>query len=107
MGPEGALLAGLCMVVEKLEPRRLLAANGLTAVYYDNVDFTGKTFERTEAGVNLQVGKGSPVPGVIDADTFSARWTGTVEPQFSQTYTFHTLSNNGVRLWVNGKLIIN
>ena len=95
------------MVVEELEPRRLLAVNGLSAVYYDNADFTGTTFQRTDANVNLNVGTGSPVPGVIGPDTFSVRWTGTIEPQYTQTYTFYTLSNNGVRLWVDGKLIIN
>src|SRR5688572_21574172 len=95
------------MIVEELEPRRLLATNGLSAVYYNNLDFTGTTYQRTDPNVNLQVGNGSPVPGVIGPDTFSVRWTGTVEPQHTQTYTFYTQSNNGVRLWVNGKLIIN
>lgn len=40
-------------------------------------------------------------------DDFSVRWTGKVEPKHSETYTFHALSNDGVRLWVNGKLIVN
>jgi hypothetical protein len=93
-------------MIESLESRRLLATNGLTAVYYDNIDFTGKTFERTDPNVNMRVGTGSPVPGVIGPDQFSVRWTGTIEPQFSQTYTFYTLSNNGVRLWVNGRKVI-
>jgi hypothetical protein len=29
-----------------------------------------------------------------------------VQAQVSQTYTFHTTSDDGVRLWVDGKLII-
>ena len=37
---------------------------------------------------------------------FSARWTGTVEPAFSEEYTFHTVSNDGVRLSIDGKKII-
>ena len=37
---------------------------------------------------------------------FSARWTGTVEPAYSEEYTFHTFSNDGVRLWVDGRLVI-
>jgi PA14 domain len=43
----------------------------------------------------------------IPPDRFSARWTGQVEAQFSETYTFYTLSDDGVRLWVNGSQIIN
>jgi hypothetical protein len=42
----------------------------------------------------------------MGADTFSVRWTGQVMPQFSETYTFYTTSNDGVRLWVNGQLLI-
>ena len=41
-----------------------------------------------------------------DADRFSARWTGAVTPQHDETFTFHTISNDGVRLWVNGQLLI-
>lgn len=37
---------------------------------------------------------------------FSVRWTGTVTPKVSETYTFTTLSDDGVRLWVNGKPLI-
>ena len=37
---------------------------------------------------------------------FSARWTGQIEPKFSEEYGVHTLSNDGVRLWINGERII-
>ena len=38
---------------------------------------------------------------------FSARWMGKIEPKFSEEYNFHTSSNDGVRLWINGEQIIN
>ena len=38
---------------------------------------------------------------------FSARWEGKIEPKFSEEYSFHTISNDGVRLWINGEQIIN
>jgi hypothetical protein len=47
-----------------------------------------------------------PPPG-IGPDTFSARWSGWVTPRYSETYTFYTTSDDGVRLWVDGQLIIN
>ncbi len=31
---------------------------------------------------------------------FSVRWTGQLIPRFSETYTFRTTSNDGVRLWI-------
>ena len=43
----------------------------------------------------------------IAPDTFSVRWTGQVQAQFSETYIFFTESDDGVRLWVNGQLIVN
>ena len=37
---------------------------------------------------------------------FSARYSGTVTPKFSEQYTFATMSDDGVRLWINDSLII-
>jgi hypothetical protein len=78
---------------------------GLTGVYYDNRDFTGTTVTRVDPQVNFNWGSGSP-DRTMGADTFSVRWTGQVQAQYSQTYTFHVLADDGVRLWVNGRLLI-
>jgi hypothetical protein len=43
----------------------------------------------------------------LGVNTFSARWTGQVEAPASETVTFYTVSDDGVRLWVNGQQIIN
>jgi glucose/arabinose dehydrogenase len=80
--------------------------NGLSATYFNNIDFTGTTVLRVDPTVDFVWGSGSPATA-IGADTFSARWTGQVQPQFSETYTFYTVSDDGVRLWVNGQQIIN
>ncbi len=42
----------------------------------------------------------------VNADTFSVRWTGKIKPQFTETYTFTTTADDGVRLYVDGRLII-
>src|SRR5690606_41671999 len=39
-------------------------------------------------------------------DTFSVRWSGQVLAQYSETYSFYVTADDGVRLWVDGKLII-
>ncbi len=39
-------------------------------------------------------------------NNYSVRWLGQVQAQFSEAYTFYTESNDGVRLWVNGQLLI-
>lgn len=38
---------------------------------------------------------------------YSARWTGQIEPKYSEQYTFHTFSNDGARLWIGGEQVIN
>ena len=34
------------------------------------------------------------------------RWVGQVQPRFGETYTFYTMSDDGVRLWVNNQLLV-
>jgi hypothetical protein len=38
--------------------------------------------------------------------TWSARWTGYIEAPASGEYTFHTFSNDGIRVWIDGQKII-
>jgi hypothetical protein len=40
------------------------------------------------------------------AQEFSVKWAGRIEPKYSETYTFYTFSNDGVRLSVNGQPVI-
>jgi len=79
---------------------------GLRGTYYNNKDFTGTTVVRTDPTVNFNWDKNAPATGIA-ADTFSVRWLGFVQPQFTETYTFQTSTDDGVRLWVNGVQIIN
>ncbi len=78
---------------------------GLRGDYYDNIDFTGTRVRRIDPTVGFDWGTGQPDPG-IGADQFSVRWLGQVQPRFTETYTFHTVSDDGVRLWVNNQLLI-
>ncbi|WP_297860039.1 NPCBM/NEW2 domain-containing protein [Meiothermus sp.] len=86
-------------------PAAATGGNGLSGRYYDNIDFTGTSFTRTDATINFNWGTGSPDPR-IGPDTFSVRWTGQLEARFSETYTFITRTDDGVRLWVNNQLLI-
>lgn len=78
---------------------------GLLGEYYDTIDFTGSRQLRTDPNLNFDWGNGSPIAGVAN-DTFSVRWTGELEAQFDETYTFYTTSDDGVRLWINNELIL-
>ena len=46
-----------------------------------------------------------PAPGVGPTD-FSARWTGRLLPPTSGDFVVTTTSDDGVRLWLNGQLVI-
>src|SRR4029453_19304802 len=82
------------------------AGTGLSATYSNNADLTGSTPTRIDPTVDFSWGSGSPA-SAIGSDTFSARWTGQIEAPYSGTYTFYTVSDDGVRLWVNGVQLVN
>jgi hypothetical protein len=78
---------------------------GLTARYYDTADLSGAPLVRTDATVDFNWGTGSPDPAILP-DTFSVQWLGQIEARYSETYTFYTLSDDGVRLWIDGQPVI-
>lgn len=82
--------------------------SGLKGEYWTNQDktLTGTpTVTRTDVVVDFNWGAGSPDASVT-ADRFTARWSGKVQPAVSETYTFFTTTDDGVRLWVNNQLLI-
>ena len=80
--------------------------NGLCGDYFNTDTLTDLKFTRIDNTVNFNWGTGSPA-AAIAADTFSVRWTGQVQPKTSGNYTFFTQADDGVRLWVNGRQLIN
>lgn len=85
------------------------ADSAWTASYWNNVDLEGDPVHtRMEEPLQIDYdwGGGSPVPGIVNEDNFSARWTRSVNLQ-PGTYRFTVTSDNGARLWVNNQLIIN
>jgi YVTN family beta-propeller protein len=79
---------------------------GLRGQYFATNNLTGAVaLQRTEA-VNFNWGTAAPGTGV-PANNYSARWTGTVEASSTGNFTFQTNSDDGVRVYVNGTLVIN
>lgn len=94
--------------------------NGLCGVYYDNasvtyaspLNFSGASVLRVDPtinfpqpGVTATWGTKSPAPGIAP-DTFSVRWTGAIEAEYSEEYTFFLQADDGVRLWIDNQLVI-
>ena len=78
---------------------------GLTGDYYDNIDFTSLKSSRIDQTVNWNWGAAAPT-NTMGADTFSVRWSGQIEPLYSETYMFFVKADDGARLWVNDRLLV-
>ena len=87
-------------------PYAVGTGTGLTGEYFNNTSLTAPSvLTRTDATLNLSWGGGSPGTGV-NADQFSVRWTGQVQPRYTDTYTFYLMSDDGSRVWVNNVLVV-
>jgi hypothetical protein len=80
---------------------------GLKGEYFDNRSFNSGNLKltRTDRVVAFDFGSAAPASD-IPTDSFQIRWTGQVTPAFTQSYTFYTQSDDGVRLWVNGTPLV-
>ena len=82
-----------------------VAPSGLTGTYFDTATFTTQRIVRTDPTVNFGWGTGRPASNVAP-DTFSVRWTGRILPAGDGTWTFHASSDDAVRVWVDGRLVV-
>ena len=82
---------------------------GLLGAYFNDPEFlfsNKPVLYRLDSTINFDWVFGTPEEGVVDNDFFTIRWTGYVEPYFTENYTFYTVTDDGVRLWVDDELII-
>lgn len=76
------------------------------AEYFNNPWLVGEpVLVRGESEINYDWGSNAPAPNV-SANNFSVRWTSTVSFEASGTYTFSATSEDGVRAWVDGGLLL-
>ncbi len=84
---------------------------GLLGEYYNHnyqsMDTQPPAYERLDARVRFQWGMGAPTP-VTQAhpEHFGVRWTGFIEPRFSESYTFLLVVDDGARLWIDDRKIL-
>jgi len=78
---------------------------GWEGTYYNNDSLLGQpALLRMDADLNFDWGANAPAEG-IGADRFSARWTKSLTFK-SGGYRFRVRADDGVRLWVDGDLLI-
>jgi alpha-D-xyloside xylohydrolase len=99
-----------------IPPERLFDASGkrggLTGSYYRGADFNHLVGERVDRRIDIALSSKEKKPNQLifaglPEGPASVRWAGEVEPDVTGDYTFQTFSNNGIKLWVDDRLVIN
>jgi mono/diheme cytochrome c family protein len=91
---------------ESAAPTSAATGTGLTGRYYNSTTLSGTVRLTRVENINFDWGSGAPGPGV-NSNNFSVRWSGRIEAPATGTYRFQTVSDDGVRVWVNGIQLIN
>ncbi|HEX4474679.1 MAG TPA: PA14 domain-containing protein [Polyangiaceae bacterium] len=82
-------------------------AAGLTGEYFDGSDYTSLKLTRVDPFVDFTWSDSqSPDPTIAADGNYSARWTGFVTPEFDETYTFYTTSDDGVKLTLAAQVVV-
>lgn len=82
------------------------ATGAFTGCYYGNIDLAGvPVFVRTDNQINFDWWTTGPAGAAVPVDNFSVRWQGNFN--FDEgTYTFTTISSDGVRLYIDGNIVL-
>ncbi len=82
-------------------------SGGIKGEYFRNTDLSGTpALSRIDPDVDISLSgdtsPGEPIPG----DGWSARWTADLEIIVADTFTFAVNCQDGTRLWIDGKFMI-
>jgi len=77
--------------------------NGLMGIYFASTNFSGPSVIRLDEALDFDWRDEAPAPG-IPKDHFSVRWMGEIEAPATDTYTIHFGSDEGGRIYFDGKL---
>jgi hypothetical protein len=80
-------------------------SNGLRGDYFKGASFHQFVFKRVDESVSFDWGEQKPDES-LPVDRFSVRWTGFITPGVSENYTFHVTSDDGAKVWVDGKVAV-
>ncbi|WP_346985800.1 PA14 domain-containing protein [Chryseobacterium sp. POE27] len=80
---------------------------GLKEMYFSNPELKGNSvFEKQDEQLNFKWTLYSPDPEKLQTDNYSVRWTGKLKAPNSGKYQLGLRGNDGFRLFLNGKLLI-
>ncbi len=79
--------------------------HGLQATYYRGQDLRQAVFSTVDAELDFNWQEQPPLPQ-LSANDFSVRWTGFVRAPVTGRYTFRTIADDGLRVWLDGHLLV-
>ncbi|HXI54939.1 MAG TPA: PA14 domain-containing protein, partial [Polyangia bacterium] len=85
------------------------ACGGIKGQYFKNRTWSGTPSNiRVDPNVDFSFGNGSPFPtdSTWPVDSFTVRWSGMLTPRFTGQYFIHTLSDDGIAVYINGTAVI-
>lgn len=96
-------ISGIC--ADTIDEYDYGVGNGFKAEYFNNRELKGDPgYVTTESYIDYNYGEGGRYPQVIG--DFSARWSGRLKAPVTGVYHFATLTDDGVRLYLNDTLIV-
>ena len=63
------------------------------------------TLERIDSSIDFDWVRNTP-GAPIREDDFTVSWTGYLQPQFTENHTFEAEADDGIRVWVNDRLVV-
>jgi endoglucanase len=78
---------------------------GLFGDYYTGEDFDTLVFSRIDPKIDFKWGYDAP-DASLPNDFFSVRWSGSIEATYTEEFTFYENSDDGCRLYINDRLVI-
>ncbi len=88
-------------------PRFVGDGTGLLGRYFFGINFQRLAFERPDRNVEFRWTGTSPDPVRLPVgNAYAVQWHGGLVPRYSEKYTLYTDSDDGVRVWLDGKLVI-
>ncbi len=81
--------------------------NGLKGEYFENIDFQSLAFSRVDPAINFDLSTALVGTAITDRTYMSIKWTGTIRVPAAGNYTFYSYVDDGTRLTIDGKVILN
>jgi len=83
--------------------------SGLKGDYYQGRRFDQFQFTKSDPNINFvftDLPDRSPSPKIPSGSDYTVRWTGKIAAKYSETYTLYATADDGVRVWINHRLVI-